>query len=112
MKEFIEETKRDLKIESTICIGFNPGFGSGFEKLTESWVHDISFLLEKGFLTVFTQANDYSDLKGETLVLKSLVKPKYIIEGKPNPFRALTHYHEPGKKETSWCCSSSHYYVI
>jgi len=39
-------------------------------------------------------------------------KAKYLIEPQENPYRALTHYHEEGKKETSWSCSSTHYYAL
>lgn len=34
------------------------------------------------------------------------------MEPKANPFRAVTHYHEAGRKEESWSCSSTHMYGI
>jgi len=42
----------------------------------------------------FTQANDFSDLKGETRVLEVLFekKIKMILPPDENPFRAMTHY--------------------
>ena len=35
----------ELPKENTIFIGFNPGFGSGYEKLLVSWALDILFLV-------------------------------------------------------------------
>ena len=35
-----------------------------------------------------------------------------MIEPQENPFRAVTYYHEEGKKESSWSCSSTHLYAI
>lgn len=63
---------------------------------------------------VFTQANDYSDQRGELRVFETIFQGKanFIIEAQENPFRAVTHYHEEGKKETSWSCSSTHLYAI
>jgi len=54
-----------LDIESTFFIGFNPGFGSGYDKLLMSWAYDILFLVNTKYRIVFTQASDYSDLRGE-----------------------------------------------
>jgi hypothetical protein len=60
--------KEELPEENTLLVGFNPGFGSGYAKLLKSWAHDLVMLLGLNYRLVFTQANDYSDLKGETLV--------------------------------------------
>jgi len=49
-----------LPKESSFFIGFNPGFGSGYDKLLESWAIDLVVLLSLGYPIVFTQANDYS----------------------------------------------------
>lgn len=37
---------------------------------------------------------------------------RFIIEPQENPFRAVTYYHEEGKREQSWSCSSTHLYGI
>jgi hypothetical protein len=52
---------KDLTLEgdSTLCVGFNPGYGAGFAKLTESWLKDIHVLLKMKLFVLFTQANDY-----------------------------------------------------
>jgi hypothetical protein len=39
-------------------------------------------------------------------------RANFLLEAQGNPFRAVTHYHEEGKKETSWSCSSTHLYAI
>lgn len=65
----------------------------------------------------FTQANDYSDLRGETRVFEKLFdnKVNFIKEPIENPFRAVTNYTEDSTKsenETSWCCANTHLYGI
>jgi len=57
-----------LPIDETVFIGFNPGFGCGYGALLESWSKDLILLFNLGFRVIFTQANDYSDLKGETRI--------------------------------------------
>jgi hypothetical protein len=45
----------DLPLESTIFIGYNPGFGSGYDLLLYSWAVDLATLLNKGgYPVVFT----------------------------------------------------------
>jgi hypothetical protein len=39
-------------------------------------------------------------------------RARFVIESQPNPFRAVTHYHEEGKKESAWSCSNTHLYVL
>jgi hypothetical protein len=66
----------------------------------------------------FTQANDFSDLKGETRVFEVLFenKIKMILPPDENPFRAMTHYQ--GEEDKSilkngnkiWCCANTHLY--
>jgi len=61
-----------LPLDSTIFIGYNPGFGSGYDLLLNSWCVDIGTLLNLGYPVVFTQANDYSDLRGELRVIDEI----------------------------------------
>ena len=63
---------KNLAKEKTLFIGFNPGFGSGYEALLESWACDLVKLLDLRYPVFFTQANDFSDLKGETMVFEVL----------------------------------------
>ena len=104
----------NLPKDNTIFIGYNPGFGSGYDLLLHSWCVDLVTLINANYPIVFTQANDYSDMRGEVRVLETIFENKvnFVIEPQQNPFRAVTHYHEEGKKETSWSCSSTHLYCI
>lgn len=71
-----EEIKRKLPIENTLFIGFNPGFGCGYEELLRSWCKDLIMMFNLGYKIVFTCANDYSDLKGETLIFQHVFKAR------------------------------------
>ena len=109
-----EEIKQKLPLESTLFIGFNPGFGCGYELLLKSWCKDLCMLFNLGYKVVFTVANDYSDLRGETLVFKKVFKDrvKYFQEPMANPFRAVTHYTAEGRKEGTWSCGQTHLYGL
>lgn len=39
------EVKEKLPQANTLLIGFNPGFGSGYDKLLESWALDLVMLI-------------------------------------------------------------------
>jgi hypothetical protein len=115
VQDFIDHVgEAALPQENTIFIGYNPGFGSGYDVLLESWCVDLTSLFSMNRPVVFTQANDYSDQRGELRVLQSIFEDKanFIIMPQANPFRAVTYYHEEGKKETSWSCSSTHLYAF
>ena len=89
-----EDIKQKLPMENTLFIGFNPGFGCGYEALLRSWCRDLIMLFNLGYKVVFTCANDYSDLRGETLVFEKVFQDRvnYFMPGQENPFRAVTHY--------------------
>ncbi len=61
-----------------------------------SWALDLVFLVNLNYKIVFTQANDFSDLRGEKAVFEHVFrdKVKYFIDSQENPFRAMTHYTE------------------
>ena len=104
-----------LKIDNTLFIGFNPGFGSGYDKLVLSWCLDILQLVHLNYRVVFTQANDFSDLRGETRVFEKVFanRVKYFIEAEANPFRAMTHYTDGDEQQGgTWCCANTHLYGI
>lgn len=50
-----------LPQDQTIFIGYNPGFGSGYDLLLHSWCVDLVTLINGNYPIIFTQANDYSD---------------------------------------------------
>jgi hypothetical protein len=70
VQDFIDHVgEAALPQENTIFIGYNPGFGSGYDMLLESWCVDLATLISMNRPVVFTQANDYSDQRGELRVL-------------------------------------------
>lgn len=95
------EIKERLPVENTLFIGFNPGFGSGYDKLLESWGLDLVMLINLDYHVFFTQANDFSDLRGEQRVFEKLFENKVniVIEPIENPFKAVTIYIEEGRKD-------------
>ena len=110
--ELLTEHYGEFTPDNTVVIGFNPGFGSGFLQLMASWVSDLVTLMNLGLVVFFTCANDYGDLRGETLVLSEVVGPKYVLTPRQNPVCAMTTLHPPGGRETAWTRSSSFLYGI
>jgi hypothetical protein len=51
VSELLEKKKFDV---NTIFIGFNPGFGSGYDLLLKSWSLDLVTLLDRNFKIIFT----------------------------------------------------------
>ena len=74
--EDLVDLKQKLPLENTLLIGFNPGFGSGYDLLLHSWARDIVMFLGLGYKLVFTQASDFSDLRGETEVWSQMFNMK------------------------------------
>lgn len=110
------DLKEKLPEENTLLIGFNPGFGSGYGKLLTSWARDLVMLLGLNYRLVFTQASDFSDLRGETEVWQKLFdnNANLIAKAQENPFRAATHYTEDESKKTDsgiWSCANTHFYA-
>jgi len=46
--------KEKLAEENTIFVGFNPGFGSGYDKLLESWALDLVMLINMNYPVFFS----------------------------------------------------------
>ena len=103
-----------LPLDSTVFFGFNPGFGCGYELLLKSWCKDLLMLFNLNYRVIFTCANDYSDLRGETLTFERvfLGRVNYFMQAEENPFRAVTHYTAQGRKEGSWSCGQTHLYGL
>jgi hypothetical protein len=98
---------------STIIVGFNTGAGSGVAKLMQSWSLDLVAVIKSGLPAVFTCANDYSDLAGETVIMKHVLGAKFLLEGTPSPFKAVTVLKtEDGDSDNSWSCSSCFTYCV
>ena len=100
---------------SSIVVGFNTGMGSGLEALMRSWLPDLLLLLRLGLPSVFTCANDYSDLRGELTVFKNLLGANVALRPQRNPFKAATIVREPGAEPGApgeWSCSSIYLYAV
>jgi len=96
---------------ATVVVGFNPGFGSGNAPIVASWTKDLLSLADTGVPIIFTQANDYSDLLGELLILQQIVGTKFVMTPTRNAFPMATTAHEPGRRE-SWSCGNSFVYAM
>eukprot|EP00962_Isochrysis_galbana_P023298 scaffold7011_cov112-Isochrysis_galbana.AAC.28 len=100
--------------ENTLIVGFNTGMGSGLWPLMRSWLTDLLAILRGGFIALFTCANDFSDLRGETLVWE-LLHARFLISPQRNPFKAATIVHEPradASADPEWSCSSCFLYAV
>ena len=106
--------------EQTIVVGFNTGFGNasdgmakgGFALMT-GWLPDLLAMLRKGFVCVFTCANDYSDLRGELVIWKNLLHASVILPPAKNPFKAATVVRESNDVDKcEWSCSACYIYAV
>lgn len=94
---------------ATFVCGFNPGFGSGNVDMLTSWLRDLVYAARLRVPVIFTQANDYSDLRGELAVLTRIVGAKFILPPQKNPFHAATCAQDPGAAGgASWSCANSY----
>jgi hypothetical protein len=105
--------------ESTIVVGFNTGFGNasaGMAKggfaLMQSWLPDLLALLAHGFVSIFSCANDYSDLRGELAIWKTLLGADFVLAPQKSPFKAATVVRESDDERCEWSCSSCYFYAI
>lgn len=54
VKEYLVDINEKFPMENTIFVSFNPGFGSGYDLLLDSWSVDLVSLLDEGYPIVFT----------------------------------------------------------
>jgi len=99
-----------LVSESTVLVGFNPGFGT--VPLVDSWVKDLEYILDSNLRCVFTQANDYSDLRGELVVLRSLFEAQFVLGPLKNPFHMAMTACEKDPYTSPWSCGNSYMYIV
>lgn len=90
----------------------NTGMGAGNMKLTLAWLPDIIELIRLNIPIIFTCANDYADVKGETIIMHSVLRAKVVREPEKNLFSAVTTVHAPDARETTWSCPNSFVYMI
>jgi len=95
---------------STVSVTFNGGFGSGNDSLAKEFVGDVCDLVDTGIPCVFTQANDYSDLAGETAIMRAL-GAKYILAPQGNPFQAVSCFVQGTDRERQ-CRGQAFMYAV
>jgi len=106
------EEESHLTPANSVVVGFNTGMGSGLWPLMKSWLPDLLLLVRSRFVAIFTCANDWSDLRGEVEVFKTL-HAHFALKPQRNPFKAATIVHEPGDGPRSeWSCSSCFVYAV
>eukprot|EP00929_Paragymnodinium_shiwhaense_P046901 TRINITY_DN23845_c0_g1_i1.p1 TRINITY_DN23845_c0_g1~~TRINITY_DN23845_c0_g1_i1.p1 ORF type:complete len:646 (-),score=85.92 TRINITY_DN23845_c0_g1_i1:25-1962(-) len=112
----------ELTPANTVCVTYNGGFGnfisSGRDELLWSWLPDLLFLADSGFLCVFFCANDYADLQGESVVHSELIGSYFAMEPCRNPFSMATTYGgapqtsaDPEAGDMEWFRGNSFAYV-
>lgn len=77
----------NLVDQTSIFVGLNCGFGNWDPavdvlnrfNLLMSWLNDLYFLTGTKIPLLFTCANDYADVVGETLVMSKILGAKYIL---------------------------------
>lgn len=94
-----------------IAIGYNTGMASGDEKLKLSWKADVQELLQQNILTIFTCANDHSDLKCENKLMAT-AHAEYVLLPRKNLFSAVTTLHPPGQQATGWYSANAFIYAV
>lgn len=105
-----------LTAANTVCVGFNTGMGSGLYPLMQSWLPDLTEMLRREMVCIFTCANDYSDLKGELLVFQ-LLGAQLVLKPQRSPFKAATIVRAPSSEKSAnggveWSCSSCFLYAV
>lgn len=97
----------DSPASRTVVMIFNSGMASGDALLQASWSADVATLLDRNLLTIFSCANDYADLMGETKVMAKL-KAHWLLSPRKCPFAAPSVFHPPGDRS---CWSQANIYV-
>ena len=114
------KVERQHNAERTIVFAPNPGFGNasdgmakgGFALMT-GWLPDLVAMLRLGLVCIFTCVNDYSDLRGELAIWKSLLHAAIILPPAKNPFKAATVVRESNDLDKcEWSCSACYLYAI
>jgi len=111
------EARPALTPENSVCAVFNGGFGnfvaSGQDSLLWSWLPDLWFLSERGFLCAFFCANDYADLRGEVAVHRTLLGSRFVMAPRRNPFSMATVFsgEAGGDGANEWFCGNSFVYA-
>ena len=130
-KDFFKQHKHLLPIgtdstNNTVVIGMNCGFGNfgnpGATKydLLHSWYGDLSFLTSiQSLPCIFTCANDYEDVTGETMILAGLLGANFIAHPRRNEFSCASTFVPPhvelqgrAAMPPEYSCGNSYWYGV
>lgn len=120
--------RENIKLLSskTIVVGLNCGFGN-FENpqkvrysLLQSWLPDLYFLTATKLPLIFTCANDYADLSGETTVMQKIMGAYFLAEPQSNPFEfastlispPATSPHDKSHTREGYARGNSFWYAV
>ena len=100
---------------NSLHVVYNGGFGSFFHtgdaRLCWSWLPDLCALADSGIATLFTCANDFNDVQGESRVQVALVAATFVTAPMPNPFHAGSHFVDEAAG-SEWFCANHSMYVV
>jgi len=99
----------------TVLVTYNGGFGNFVESsrfdLLESWYDDLCAIVASGIPAIFTQANDYADLNGESALMAHILGARFVALPMQNPFSAASHLSEPDRPD-AWACANFSFYGV
>lgn len=103
----------------SLVLGLNTGFGNLNRALRHSWGASLVALLDAGLLAVFTCANDFADLKGETTLWREVLGASVVLPPARNPFHGCTtmvaegrRAGSAGEEEEDWSCANAFVYAV
>jgi hypothetical protein len=86
-----------LRFQSNASVAFatktrlSHRFPSGNVPLMTSLVAGVSEVITAGYMCVFSCANDHQDVRGETVVMKTILGPTFLLEPVKSPFAACRY---------------------
>ena len=109
------QSRHNPSADNTVLITYNGGFGNFVESnrfdLLESWHDDLRAIVASGIQAIFTQANDYADLNGETALMAHIFGAQFVTLPTQNPFSAASHLSEPDRPD-AWACANFSFYAV
>jgi len=107
--------KFGVDVATTVLVAYNAGFANFTE--TErlqplfSWFSDLRSIVDSRVPAFFTQANDSTDLAGETAIMAHVLGARFIVLPTQNPFSAATR-SVPGDGSQAWSCANHSFYAV
>eukprot|EP00283_Hemiselmis_rufescens_P000992 CAMPEP_0173469494 /NCGR_PEP_ID=MMETSP1357-20121228/77392_1 /TAXON_ID=77926 /ORGANISM="Hemiselmis rufescens, Strain PCC563" /LENGTH=366 /DNA_ID=CAMNT_0014437739 /DNA_START=52 /DNA_END=1149 /DNA_ORIENTATION=+ len=114
--DFYARHKDELGPHNTLLVTFNGGFGSfvdtGNTELVWSWFDDLCDIADSKIPALFTCANDYADVAGETIIQASLIGARFVQAPTQNPYHSGSTFQGDGGGDDKWFCANHSVYVI